>query len=419
MQKMKIGIVGAGISGLSIARLLSPHFDIEVLEKQPVIGGIARTSNVNGATYHLTGGHCFNSKHQDVLDFVFGQILPKSEWNFIERKAKVNLCGFEVQYPIEYATKEIFSHNALLAQQIIEDFFRKKDAMPVENMEDWFRKNFGNTLTDIYFKPYNEKIWKKGLSDITPDWIHEKMPVPSQSSFTKSLFIEQADGMPHQSFYYPKSNNQNTLIERLAKDLNIKLNFEVKAINFTSKGKWLINNNKEYDLVISTLPLNILPKLIYGCPQNVLEAASKLKYNKLTTLFCEAKPCEKTWTYIADPKRLAHRYIHIGNFFRPIKNYTIVEATGEHSYHDMLKDIEKDSFLIKPLDYHVSDHAYVVYDANYKKSVKEIKQYLSSINLHTLGRFGEWEYYNMDICIKKSIDLASVIHKNVADKKRL
>lgn len=40
---MKICVIGAGISGLSIAQLLKDHFEVEVLESDSTIGGIAKT----------------------------------------------------------------------------------------------------------------------------------------------------------------------------------------------------------------------------------------------------------------------------------------------------------------------------------------------------------------------------------------
>ena len=39
---MKIGIIGAGVTGLSMAQLLKDKYEIEVLEKNSIFGGIAR-----------------------------------------------------------------------------------------------------------------------------------------------------------------------------------------------------------------------------------------------------------------------------------------------------------------------------------------------------------------------------------------
>jgi UDP-galactopyranose mutase len=125
----------------------------------------------------------------------------------------------------------------------------------------------------------------------------------------------------------------------------------------------------------------------------------------------ETTGTERTWTYIPDAESLFHRYIHIGSFFKPVQNYSITEVVGEKSYEEMVENGRRDPFLLKPLGYHVSDHAYVVFDENYDTATKLVKAYLDEKGLYTLGRFGEWQYYNMDVCIKSSIDLTTAIIK--------
>ena len=44
-------------------------------------------------------------------------------------------------------------------------------------------------------------------------------------------------------------------------------------------------------------------------------------------------------------------------------------------------------------------YAYVIYDLNHKKNVKIIHDYLKNIKIIPMGRFGEWEYLNMDKAI--------------------
>lgn len=68
---------------------------------------------------------------------------------------------------------------------------------------------------------------------------------------------------------------------------------------------------------------------------------------------------------------------------------------------------KKDSFLLKPLAYRVSKHAYVVYDGNHRTATDIIMHYLNNEGIYTLGRFSEWQYYNMDVCVKSSLDLAT------------
>jgi protoporphyrinogen oxidase len=408
---MKIGILGAGISGLSAARLLSKNFEVEVLEQCPIHGGIARTRNVAGAAYHVTGGHCFNSKYQDVLDFVFNEVMPQSQWHLVQRNANIKFYGHDITYPIEYAIKQIHQFDPDTAINITRDFLAANDDGNYENLEDWFRKKFGDTLAELYFIPYNTKIWNQKPADMSPAWVEGKLPIPDKKSFFKGLISNEEDKMPHASFYYPNSNNQNTFIDSLAVGVNIIYNFKIQSLKQNEARKWVVNDDKEYDLLISTLPLNVLPGIIDGTPNEVIEQAARLKYNKVSTMLWETVGTERTWTYIPDAESLFHRYIHIGNFFKPVQNYSITEVVGEKSYDEMAENGKKDPFLLKPLDYHVSEHAYVVFDENYDTATKAVKSYLDQKGLYTLGRFGEWQYYNMDVCIKSSIDLAAAIIK--------
>ena len=124
----------------------------------------------------------------------------------------------------------------------------------------------------------------------------------------------------------------------------------------------------------------------------------------------ETSGVEPTWTYIPEEGNIFHRHIHIGNFFVPAQNYTITESMGERTYEEMLMQGRQYSYLLKPLDYNVSNHAYVVYDENYKEATSCLKKYFSSLGLHTIGRFGEWEYYNMDVCMESALALAQKIN---------
>jgi protoporphyrinogen oxidase len=405
---MKICVIGAGISGLTAGKLLSKSHDVTIYEKNKHIGGIARTKTVDGVAYHTVGGHCLNSRNKTIMDFIFNQILPKEEWHEVKRVAKIYFSGHFISYPIEYAIREIAYFNEDLAFEITKDFFCAEDK-EVENLEEWFITKFGKTLANEYFIPYNRKIWKMEPSKMSHRWVEGKLPIPNKKEFFKALIKGNEDDMPHKTFFYPNSNNQNTFIEALAKGLKILTNCEVISIKKIGN-KWIINDKEEYDLVISTMPLNILPKVLKDTPYEIIQEAKKLKYNKVTTVLWKTKPIPYTWTYYPSQDILFHRIIHIGNFFIPKSNYSITEAIGEYSYDTMIEYGKKIDYLIEPIDYHVSEHAYIVFDQNYDYSVTKIKDYLDSIGIYTVGRFGEWKYYNMDNCIESVFKLVDKIN---------
>ncbi|MFZ4456100.1 MAG: protoporphyrinogen/coproporphyrinogen oxidase [Bacteroidales bacterium] len=405
---MKVGILGAGITGLSIGKLLNKKHTVQILEEKGIHGGIARTKNVDGVTYHTIGGHCFNSKYKDVLDFVFNEVLPLDQWNKIQRKSSIHFKNHEIDYPIEFSIKQIFEFDQELAIRMTSDFLNANDDHSYENLDDWFRKKFGNSLSEEYFIPYNTKIWNRKPSDMNPEWVEDKLPIPDKKSFFEGLIKTAQDNMAHAVFYYPKSNNQNTFIDALAEGLDIVYNTSIHSIRKIDN-KWIVNDQHVYDILISTIPLDILPSLIEGTPKEVTDAASKLRFNKVSNVIWKSESTTKTWSYHPEPNTLFHRYIHLGSFFTPSKGYTITEVIGDHSKEEMIENGIKDPFLIQPLDHNTSNHAYVVFDENYPKSTALIKEYLTKIGLHSIGRFGEWQYYNMDVCIKSSIELAKTL----------
>lgn len=399
---MKIGIIGAGISGLAAGQLLNFTHEVEVYERAIEIGGIARAKMVNGKPYHVVGGHCLNSKNAKVMDFVYKH-LPKEKWHEVKRVAKIMFKGHSIDYPIEFSVAQIARFDEDLAYRITRDFLSATERT-ARNLDDWFRINFGDTLAEEYLIPYNTKIWGKTPSEMSPEWVLGKLPLPNKKQFFKGLLEAGNDAMPHAVFNYPNNNTQNEFIDALGRGLDIKTDYEIKKIERSGSG-WIINGEKSVDVLISTMPLNVIPFILEDVPEEVKAAARLLKYNKISNMLWDTDEVQSTWTYCPDPTTIFHRHIHIGNFLAPKSNITITEVIGDVSPEVMEKEGLKFAYLNKPIDHNTSDHAYVVFDHNYNGSVALIKSYLKSININTLGRFGEWEYYNMDICIESAMRL--------------
>lgn len=401
---MKICVIGAGVSGLSFARMVQKKgHEVTVFEASSKIGGIAMPREVAGMAYHVTGGHCFNSKFEDVLDFVF-DVLPKDQWNKIERRAKIYFKDHFVGYPIEFALKEIYEFDPEFVVSALADLLSANDTEP-ENLAEWFRIKFGNSLAEAYFIPYNRKIWNEDPAKMSSSWVNDKLPLPNKKQIIHGILRDEKDSMPHAFFYYPKSNSQATFLEALSNQVKIEFNQPVKRIEKTENGGFEVNS-RVFDRVISTAPLNEVPSFFSSIPESVVEAAKKLRYNQVTTMLWRSKPTENTWTYFPSASTIFHRHIHIGNFFRPAADYIITEAVGFVDRSTMEREGRRFAHLIEPIDYHVSKHAYVVYDDDYAVARSTVMDYVKHKGIDVLGRFGEWEYYNMDVCIKSAIELA-------------
>ena len=67
---MRYAIIGAGMSGLAIANILhDAGEELVVFEKDYRVGGMIKCDVVEGSLFHRTGGHVFNTKREDVMDW--------------------------------------------------------------------------------------------------------------------------------------------------------------------------------------------------------------------------------------------------------------------------------------------------------------------------------------------------------------
>lgn len=57
------------------------------------------------------------------------------------------------------------------------------------------------------------------------------------------------------------------------------------------------------------------------------------------------------------------------------------------------------------LAHHWEEYTYPVQDASSRTLIRELKERLEPKGIYLLGRFAEWEYYNMDAAIGAALDL--------------
>ena len=73
------------------------------------------------------------------------------------------------------------------------------------------------------------------------------------------------------------------------------------------------------------------------------------------------------------------------------------EGLRERVIEDLRKtEIITDGDEIEVCDTSAFKYAYVIYDLDHEKNVGIIHEYLERSNIVPVGRFGEWEYFNMD-----------------------
>ena len=407
---MKTAIIGAGISGLSIARMLQEEHEIVVFEKNGKPGGLCKCRTEQGALFHLTGGHCFNSRRRDVLDWFWSQKKGlQNDFVKVPRFAVVSLAdGSVVKYPIENHIYQMPKH---LQKAIINDLLslNQEIALKSDNFDDFLRLQFGDTLYKEYFAPYNEKIWMRSLREVPTAWLDGKLPMPTvEDILLSNINHEEEQKMVHSSFFASKRQGAQLIINTLAEGLDIRYNSGIKRILYASQG-WEVNG-ENFERVIFCGNSRNLPDILSNIDATAINPLRQLEYHGTTSVLCELEQTSYTWVYMPSKDHNSHRIICTGNYWEgnnpPGKATGVVEFSENLNEQEIKKQLTKIPFSPKYMAHHWSECTYPIQNENTRRIINAAKTVLAPHNFYLLGRFAEWEYYNMDAAMGAAMDLS-------------
>lgn len=78
----------------------------------------------------------------------------------------------------------------------------------------------------------------------------------------------------------------------------------------------------------------------------------------------------------------------------------------------MIEQLSELPIKLKPITCNQELNSYVMQDPDTRGIVNSIKNHLRPMNGYLLGRFAEWEYYNMDKAIEAALDLTTEIDRS-------
>ena len=144
-----------------------------------------------------------------------------------------------------------------------------------------------------------------------------------------------------------------------------------------------------------------------------MEYIQGLRSNGTSNLFCETDSNDISWLYIPEIFTKAHRIIYTGNFSDSnnrgsSRKTCVVEFSGKVEYEVMVEEIKKLPGNLTALDYNYEPNSYVIQDHQTRNEINAARQALKANNIFLLGRFAEWEYYNMD----KAMEAAFTLYEN-------
>jgi len=430
---VKTAILGGGLTGLTLARILAGRGeDVVVLEAEETIGGLCRSRTGDGFCFDTGGSHIIFSRDTEVLEFMLS-VLGE---NRAERKrnTKVFYKDRFVKYPFENGLSDLPREDLFfcLSEYIKTLIAAEKGELPLAvSFRDWIYTTFGAGIAECYLMPYNRKIWNFPPEQMSAHWVEGRVPRPPVEDIIRSAIGIETEGYTHQAvFSYPLHGGIEALVRAIAEPVmdRVTCGFPVSGIRKVHDG-WEISDGTRTvaaGKLISTIPLQNLLPAFEGVPAPVREALGALRYNSVCSVLVgvRGKVPPISWLYVPMPETgLFNRVSFPSNYSTEVAPEGCSSVLAEITYNDgdpltLMQDgdiishvitslasmdlIQREDVIFTGIARH--RFAYVVYDLDYLKNIRTVRDYCGEIGIDLVGRFAQFEYLNMDGCIRSVMD---------------
>jgi protoporphyrinogen oxidase len=264
-------ILGAGPTSLGVCEFFHENKinDYIVFEKNEYAGGYATTlTDTNGFRWDY-GGHILYSKNEFFIKKIE---LNNTEFIFHERSAHIYHNNNFIDYPFQ---KHINQLNENEYKYCLDELLKvtENDITTEQTLLSWSNNTFGKGIVDLFFKPYNEKVWGYSLDKLSNNWISKFVAKVNINDIYNS---DKSWGM-NAIFRYPKYG-----IGQIWKDMavkyNIKYNSEIIKIDIINKIIYTKLHKYTYNKLITTISLKDLIN-ISNCSDDIKKTANQLLYS--------------------------------------------------------------------------------------------------------------------------------------------
>lgn len=433
MTERNVIILGAGPAGLTAAyELTRNQIPVTVLERDNVVGGIARTEFYKGYGYDI-GGHRFYTKMSEV-NALWHQILG-DEFLRVPRLSRIHYEGKFFYYPLRLMNV-LGALGPFASLWIFISYLRARlfPLLPESSFEDYVSNRFGRKLYHLFFKTYTEKVWGIPCTEIRAEWAAQRIRGLSFTSVVKSALFKNRNGIKSliEEFEYPRQGpgmmweafrahvvNQGGQVLLNAPVVRVnRRGMQITDIVIQERGSERTVSGAHF---ISTLALrDLVNALNPPPPPDVVHAANSLGYRDfLTVILILNVPnlFPDNWLYIHTPRVHVGRIQNFKNWSKAMLPDPTTTSLGMEyfvSEGDKLWTMD-DSALIELAKQELEligiaradqvmdgtvkrmQKAYPVYDSTYQTHLGIVRGYLDAFeNLQTVGRNGLHKYNNQD-----------------------
>jgi UDP-galactopyranose mutase len=343
-------VVGAGLTGATIARLLAEKgWRVTVHEARDHVAGNAYDEQVRGSWIHRYGPHLFHTNNFEVVKF----LSRFTDWVPYEHKvvAAVGQAGKDgyttVPFPPNDATRKWLADNG-------------KDAI------------------EVFYRPYTEKMWGRKLEDVAPQILER---VPSREG--------------GEDRYFPQHDWQ--MLPRLGYTAMVKRMLDHEKIDVLLKSEWKPEGRVSYTYAAASQEY-----VFYSGGIDRFYGTQRLAYRTIEFLTLWKKEYHfwqvMNFTDQDTPFTRVTNWSEFPNSVFP-KDYVDGEAVYPYTYEipGESKRYETDFYPVRDTD------SMTLYDALKKKAAVEYR------NAHFVGRCGSYAYIDMDQAVNQAMQVVKKV----------
>lgn len=417
-------VLGAGLAGLSAhLHLRRAGVTLRHVERLATAGGHAITIEEEGFRFDRTG-HLLHLRDAGMRALVLG--LLGADHLVVERRSRVYSHGVYTRYPFQANT---FGLPPAVAYECVMGFLEAhfaSDRPAPATFEDFITLHFGRGIARHFMIPYNERLWGVHPREMTTAWCDRFVPRPSLEDVIAGAVGRNDRELGYNAqFVYPRLGI-GALSEALAAACGpIELSRAPTAIDWRARRASFEGETIVYERLLSTVPLDVLGRLLSDMPGEVADAFAKLRCTELYYLDVALDaPLARDlhWVYVPEPQFPFYRvgcYSHFSPAMAPPgKAGLYVELADRRPpamttlVPEITAHLVAMGLVARPGDVrfmrlrHI-EHAYVVYDRDRESALATIMPFLERAGITTTGRYGGWNYSSMEDALLFGRDAAA------------
>jgi protoporphyrinogen oxidase len=436
-DKKKVVVLGAGIGGLSAGYFLARtgNYDVTVLEKAPVIGGLCASFEMNDFTLDY-GAHKLYSVIPGVLDEITD--LMGDRLLTLPKKNRLFLRGQLVDYPLKLGNIASVLGPVTFLQlgfgygiELLRGLFNHSEP---GSYEDYIIRRFGRPTYELVFEPLADKVWGDPAT-LHPEMARTRVPASGGLEVVlKLLGLKKETAETNaEFFYYPEKGFGDypaTMHEHIKRHGGRVLTgvdvtgfqmdgMHISSVQATIDGK---QQTLPVDHVVSSIPLPLVGRMVFGADDHTFtQAAGGLQFRHLVLVYVWVERdmvLEDQWIFFPERKLVFSRIFEQKQMNPALgpKGMSVITAdfTADEgselwaSSDDQLsarvvdglveagfvqRDEVRDTYVFRHKNF------YPRYDLSYADKMKTVSDKLRGVdNLLTTGRIGMYNYNNSDHC---------------------